>query len=498
MSTRPPDYQQQLLTQRPPHGNYKSTDRKQYNDAPVNLTVQDNAILAPDNRVDIHMKMPPNRTIAESRFNRKRKESESKTRYNNQNSILMSAVTGKDDEYYIMVAHDTRIFYFLTTRLDLVNVATNLDVVCDDLTGVFLHLLTTAKYRILNAFYLLFQMTDRIALVSLFLNLFMAEVNLEQDYPHKELQNTVLQYKWGFLVLAYELFYDVMEYNVKIWILNRISIYVGILLFIAYFAVFVYYHFFKYPIVVILFGVRVVSFIVEQAVDYCMDVEMALDLQSEWMTEMKGIYVWDSALASELHRKLNIPRELKYVGSTCSWTWTNVFNIDAEYFGFTLSDDAKKRFNNRVTMDSGVNSMVGAGAVVEIDIHDNRNDEMKINGDDNKISDVENGNCNDIGDKSLRNLLFDKIKHVKRDFKRKWCTSFNFETGDDEIFHCHRCCLYSAFILSFIVCLPLIIAGIFMMICFSIIKCIFCSASCISSDPFKNTICSELYQEHSF
>ena len=463
MSTRPPDYQQQLLTQRPPHGNSKSTDRKQYNDAPVNLTVQDNATLAPDNRVDIHMKMQPNRTIAESRFNRKRKESESKTRYNNQNSILMSAVTGKDDEYYIMVAHDTRIFYFLTTRLDLVNVATNLDVVCDDLTGVFLHLLTTAKYRILNAFYLLFQMTDRIALVALFLNLFMGEA-----YKDRKLIDTIMDYPLVFLVLAYELFYDLMEFNVKIWILNRISIYVGILLFVAYFAVFVYYDFFDKAIVVILFGIRLVAFIVEETVDYCMDLEMALDLQSGWMTEMKGIYVWDTALKSEHHRALDIPRQLKYVGSTCSWTWINAFNIDAEYFGFVNVKEQARRLNK-----------IGSG---------NINDDLSGIG-----SNIE------FNPPIIRNsVLFDEIKHDKRDFKRKLCISFSSETGDDEKFHCHRCCLYSAFFLSFTVGLPLIIAGIIMMAFFSITKCIFCRCRCFSTHTLQNTICSELCHEHSF
>ena len=218
---------------------------------------------------------------AQAQIHRNRKDSESKTRFNNQNSIFMATVTGDGSNYVIMMIHDTRIYYFQSNDMDLLDNGEKLDQVIDEITDTLLHLLTTTKYRILNAFYVLFGMIDQLSLWSL------VSMTFYNSHNGSTLFQDVIETYWMvWLVLLIELLYTLMEYTVKIWILNRISVYIGIVLFILYASAFAYHDIWDASggWVEALFCLRAFAFIMEISVDFSLDLEVAVDLQNEWMT----------------------------------------------------------------------------------------------------------------------------------------------------------------------------------------------------------------------
>jgi len=151
--------------------------------------------------------------------------------FNNQNTIVMVA---RSHSGYLLLMHETRIFFF-----EFVGVRDESDeahgasmaidnVMADDVnyaeaaqhfTNLVLSMLTVRKYRLLTSFYLLWTILNQIMLVMLFGLLFYSGES-------KKFMDVISDNFWIFVVLGIEIMYDVLEYTVKIWILNRVSVWI--------------------------------------------------------------------------------------------------------------------------------------------------------------------------------------------------------------------------------------------------------------------------------
>ena len=231
---------------------------------------------------------------------------QSRTTFNNQNSIIMAA---RHRRGYLMLMHETRIFFFefcifcifsffyllfcpIYRLVEIVRQtlleagrgneampeAATYDEAMEQLTALFLTMLTTEKYRKLSSFYFIFRLTDNTMLLALVVGMLMGD----GDNSLKGVFNRNIAV---FGVLAVEFFYGVMEYTVRIWLLNRLALYIGFALYILYCMAFTYYRIWS-PLVVILLGIRFIAFISEVSVDYAIDKELENDLIEGKLTKM--------------------------------------------------------------------------------------------------------------------------------------------------------------------------------------------------------------------
>jgi len=253
------------------------------------------------------------------------------TRFNNQNSILMCSATNspqkaKPQHDFVMLMHETRIFYFRLTKEEW----DNLDESMGELTNLFLILLTTQKYRVLSAFYLIFRLADNTMLLALVIAMFL-------DMPTDNFVDILKENYIIFSVLAVESFYNVMQFTVRIWILNRISIYIGLLLFGLYAAAFTYLGSWNH-LITILFILRFMFFFLEEVVDYCIDREIEYDLDAKRICPMP----WQACVRklvkltfdkTVLNASVMPQSNYNLEGSLCAWNFSNAFRITPEVSG---------------------------------------------------------------------------------------------------------------------------------------------------------------------
>lgn len=146
-----------------------------------------------------------------------------------------------------------------------------------------MNLLTTPKYRSMGFMYVVFQLFDNLNLV---LIVVLTVVDLEEpvqgtltasaSYIKLSYPSTAEYVLLG--ALGLELFYDVMLFTHRFWILQRLSIYVGVFLYAAY-GVIIYLNYlsgdYKTPrefhIVLGVLVLRSTAFIMEECVDLMVD-----------------------------------------------------------------------------------------------------------------------------------------------------------------------------------------------------------------------------------
>eukprot|EP00484_Ammonia_sp_Unknown_P012258 CAMPEP_0197079060 /NCGR_PEP_ID=MMETSP1384-20130603/213433_1 /TAXON_ID=29189 /ORGANISM="Ammonia sp." /LENGTH=391 /DNA_ID=CAMNT_0042517931 /DNA_START=356 /DNA_END=1531 /DNA_ORIENTATION=- len=246
--------------------------------------------------------------------------------FNNQNSILMAARSCHGD---LMLMHETRIFYF---RFDSKKTKTDrlYAEATQELMTLLLGMLTTRKYRLLSSFYLLWHILDMGVLFALVSTLFF------DGTPHRFV-DVITDNILIFLVVALEIFYDVLEFLVKIWFINRVSLYIAFALYILYFLVLFpkwYQGELGSVLVFTLFWIRFAAFICGTFIDYCIDLELEWDLLDTKMHALDVpccIKTTREEKIGILHikkdNKIEIPqhKDLKFVGSVCAWTTRNAF-----------------------------------------------------------------------------------------------------------------------------------------------------------------------------
>ena len=134
---------------------------------------------------------------------------------------------------------------------------------------------TTRKYRFLWSLYLLSQLLDTTMLVLLVTSLF---------FPHESEGrpfDKILGDNWEiFFALALEIFLNVLETQVRIWILNRLSIYLHLTLYGLY-AISFFIKDIWSTFVIALFFIRLFAFIVGTLIDFAIDLEVDFDLKGD-------------------------------------------------------------------------------------------------------------------------------------------------------------------------------------------------------------------------
>jgi len=247
----------------------------------------------------MHQEVGKNAAEVESKTDRRQSdtgdESRNRIKHNNQTTVFM-CYPYKDNEHIILM-HETRLFYFkmsATTKKG-------------DIQECMLDLLTTRKYRLLQILYIIFRLTDNIMFIALIIS-----TVLHTDIS--ELETSIILI---FIVIGIELFYDLLNYTTKIWILCRLNIYLAVLFYISYATVFALVAVPK--IVWILYGIRLGAFIAEEMMDFALDLEMHNDL----------LKITPKPFCSFLEFNLDT-EELKairncYIGSMCIWMPVGAF-----------------------------------------------------------------------------------------------------------------------------------------------------------------------------
>ena len=186
----------------------------------------------------------------------------------------------------------------------------------------------TPKYRSLRAFYLSFHLLDNAILVSIILSLFTGAKTPLQFYRvlwrHCEL----------FAVIALEVIYDVFEYYVHVWILNRVSLYFVLILYGLYCTVLSLTKMWNATIFILL-SFRFLSFLLETLVDFFIDLELHYDLEDDKIHKMPVTFISKlccrnirEELEHEQVLKNFYPKGWQYKGSIFAWTPLNTFKID--------------------------------------------------------------------------------------------------------------------------------------------------------------------------
>ena len=202
-------------------------------------------------------------------------------------------------------------------------------------------MLMTPKYRTLSAFYVTFHLLDHTILVAIILSLFTgsnSDLKVEEVFlKHWEL----------FGVIALEAVYEVLEHNVRVWILNRVSIYFVFILYGLYVAVIVYTDMWD-KAVIILLSIRFASFLCELFVDFFIDLELHYDLRERKIHSLQLQCITKSCcgnMADELghnHDLIDkIPSGWGYKGSIYAYTPSNAFILESKHL---KTDNLKHRY----------------------------------------------------------------------------------------------------------------------------------------------------------
>lgn len=143
------------------------------------------------------------------------------TKLNNQHTEILTLIDNND--LYIM--HDTRIIRFKNGK----NYR-------DEILNIILDITTTNSFRLLHYVDSILKLFDTsnflILLVTTYYSIYQ-KINGDNDAYNIDTGNILIA-----VVLATDLFYDVMISTTKIWSLNRLSFWIGILFYIFYFILF--------------------------------------------------------------------------------------------------------------------------------------------------------------------------------------------------------------------------------------------------------------------
>jgi hypothetical protein len=230
-----------------------------------------------------------------------------KISHNNQNTTLMKYYD--EDNKRIMLLHDNRIFFFQDTTNDYAS--EDWEKLFNHYSNGIQHLLTIPKYRLIEAIYTIYKLADYL----LFIYLVVTGIN------HFITNNFHFKYYIIFSVIIIELFYDIMGYTTRIWILNRLSVAIGIMLFVLYYLSFLYAKsdFTSY----IALSIRLGIYILEVITDYCLDLEIHNDLCGN----TRFLYFFEARQC--LNADFQIAKK-DYIGSILSWGCQSAFEAHPE------------------------------------------------------------------------------------------------------------------------------------------------------------------------
>ena len=196
-------------------------------------------------------------------------------------------------------------------------------------TGIF----TTKKYRFLKSLYIISWFVDEGILAALLI------ATILQVPPGTASILIYVNNVALFTIVISEIIIDILEYRVKIWILNRLSIYIHVLFYILYAVVFTFQDtwYANNGVITALYTTRLVAFILEMIINYSIDLEVDHDLSDE---TIHGIEWMDNLVSNCCCCQRNKHQNdvtfdgwttnWEYIGSVCAWTPYNVYEYEPE------------------------------------------------------------------------------------------------------------------------------------------------------------------------
>merc|ERR1712032_118133 len=180
--------------------------------------------------------------------------------------------------------------------------------------AILLRFQTAPKYRLLNSMYFVFRLLDNVLLVTVVVLTIM---------NHRLTVPTFAQ-RAVFAAVGLELFYDVMLYTTKYWFLERLSLYVGLGLYVMYFVILMIISAPLYVWWVV--GVRFITFVIEEGLDIAIDIEMHNDMI--FICD-KTVQDADDLRYTDIRRALldfpHLPTSDFYAGSGSAWLPQSAF-----------------------------------------------------------------------------------------------------------------------------------------------------------------------------
>jgi len=266
--------------------------------------------------------------------------------FNNQNSVLMTMYLKLPG--ILCLLHDNRIFAFKKQQIGD-NLISSLDE-----QNLLLSLLTTAKFRIMGFLYSGYHLVDNtLFLLIIIMSILNNGLRLPTD------SETAL-----FAAIGLEGFYDVMLFTHRYWILQRLSIYIGCVLYIAYFTIVgltsTYGDIIKdyHELVWIVLGVRFGAFILEELVDIAIDIELHNDLVklnlekiqkgNEGQNTAGGNVVENGGVTNDVQTLIRSERYLSRVRKYLNVSTAVVLPPDVEYIGSMFAWGQQSVFDRNV------------------------------------------------------------------------------------------------------------------------------------------------------
>lgn len=243
---------------------------------------------------------------------------------NNNNDLFEQPKIALEDDYETqdqpydinLFMHDNRIYYFLNLP--------KFKITKEEIQNCLLELVTTTKYRVLQLLYVIFRLTDNVLLLCLLIASITKQILTDVDKSNIAI----------FVVIGIELFYNVINFTTKIWILNRMSLLIVLLLYILYFLVF-YLQNFSSTLFYML-SIRFLSFLLETYVDFALDYEIHNDLctpNTNILCEVDGYPsfldpVFKSSFLKVDDKNVKNLEKIRnvYTGSICVWFWKSSFD----------------------------------------------------------------------------------------------------------------------------------------------------------------------------
>lgn len=243
--------------------------------------------------------------------------------FNNQNTVLLKLLIDGANGTNVVLLHDNRLFRFSLDEEQVVYRGHDPEATQppkpspDDLAqNILLRFQTSPKYRILNAFFLSFRLTDNLMLLAVIVLTVLNNGRITTPSPS---QMSV------FSAVGVELFYDVLLTTSKFWFLERLSPYIGLGLYVMYFSLCAVLQAQLFVWIVLI--IRLAAFILEESVDIAIDIEMHNDLVlvcDQWPGEAEDLPYTD--VRRSLHDFPYWPRPGFFVGSGSAWLPKSAFS----------------------------------------------------------------------------------------------------------------------------------------------------------------------------
>ena len=144
---------------------------------------------------------------------------------------------------------------------------------------------------------------------------------------------------WVFAVLGLEIFYDVLEFMVKIWMLNRVSVYIVAIICALYAVTFWWYGLWSDVMVIIFFSLRLTAIVLEIVIDFCIDKELEYDIWERTIHSINIPYCFKTEKEERMafpycggsHNEIQLADGWQFRGTKCAWTADNVFKTKLGY-----------------------------------------------------------------------------------------------------------------------------------------------------------------------